>query len=551
MTEPATTHPFSPEGRRRALGAMAEGTLDVLVIGGGITGCGVARDAALRGWTVGLVEKEDFAFGTSSRSSKIVHGGVRYLEYGHFLLVRESARERTVLRDIAPHLVHYLPFYFPVFAPESITKIRAGLSVFDWLAGAKGDDRHEHLSEDEIRSALPGLRGTLKGGVRYPEYITDDARLTLENALSAAEHGALVANHARVGRILRDDTGRVVGVDVHDALTGDASTIRARCVVNTGGPWAEEILRASELEADKRLNPSKGIHLLLPAERLPIHGATFLKSTTGRRGLAIRRLGYVYVGTSDDPYSESLDTPRADRGEVEDLLAMVQDCFPEAGITLDDVLATWAGVRPLIAEEGKSTRDTSREDEVWHSTQGLVTVAGGKLTTYRRMAGRVIEAVIDELGEPPVDEDRTAEVLLPGAPEEPLEDFLLDRGRRLREVGIDADTVERLCWLYGNQLDALLALGEEDPEWLAPLGPGIPAIRGEAHLAATREMATTLVDFMDRRSALLLFSPDFGLAGVEEAASILGSVLGWDEVRRQAEVNSYRAFAAEHGVPRS
>lgn len=549
MTTAGAPHPFSQEGRSAALEAMSRRTLDVLIIGGGITGCGVARDAALRGWSVGLLEKEDFAFGTSSRSSKIVHGGVRYLEYGHFLLVRESARERTVLRDIAPHLVHYLPFHFPVFAPDSLTKIRAGLSVFDWLAGAEGDEKHDHLNAEEMRAALPGLREPLKGGVRYPEYITDDARLTLENALSAAEHGALVVNHARVERILRGADGGVTGARARDVLTGAEVTVHARCVVNAGGPWAQTILDESGLPAEKDLNPSKGIHLLVSAERLPIEGATFLKSATGRSGLAMRRLDYVYVGTSDDPYTESLDTPRATRAEVEDLLTMVCDCFPEAGLTLDDVLATWAGVRPLITEEGKTTRDTSREDEVWHTTRGLVTVAGGKLTTYRRMADRVLDAVIDELGSPPVDEDRTADVLLPGAPAEDVEGYLEGRGRKLAEAGVDPEAVRRLCWLYGTQLDDLLALGSENPRWLLPLGPGVPALRGEAYLAATREMAATLVDFMDRRSALLLFSPDFGLAGVEEAAAILGDVLGWDDGRRKAEVDGYRTYAAEHRLP--
>jgi glycerol-3-phosphate dehydrogenase len=473
---------------------------------------------------------------------------VRYLEYGQFLLVRESARERTVLRDIAPHLVHYLPFHFPVFAPDSLTKIRAGLSVFDWLAGAQGDEKHDHLDADEVRTALPGLREPLKGGVRYPEYITDDARLTLENAQSAAEHGALVANHARVDEILQTPEGRVNGVRVTDLLSGEEIVVHARCVVNATGPWAQLTLEDSGLPPEKPLNPSKGIHLLLPAHRLPIDGATFLKSRSGRRGLAMRRLDYVYVGTSDDPYVDSLDTPRATRAEVADLLAMVQDCFPEADLTLDDVIATWAGVRPLIEEEGKTTRDTSREDEVWQTTPGLITVAGGKLTTYRRMGGRVVEALIDELGDPP-HEDRTTEVLLPGAPTGPVDSFLAARGGALAAAGVDPAAVARLCWLYGTQLDDLLALGAEDPAWMEPLGPGVPAIRGEAHLAATQEMAATLVDFMDRRSALLLFSPDFGLAGAEEAAAILGSVLGWDEARRLAEIEGYRTYADEHRLP--
>lgn len=530
---------------------MATEPLDVLVIGGGITGTGVARDAALRGWKVALVEKEDFAFGTSSRSSKIVHGGVRYLEYGHFLLVRESARERRVVQAIAPHLVHRIDFLYPVFAPDSLMKIRAGLAVFDWLASAESAERHETLDPEETRRYVPGLREPLRGAVLYPEYITDDARLTLENAQSAAEHGALVANHARAEALFLDSIGRVRGARVRDLLGGEVYEIEARAVVNAGGPWAQQILETSGLTARKPLRPSKGIHILLSAARLPLAGATFLKASYGRRGLAMRRLDYVYVGTTDDEYHGPLDAPRATREEVLDVLAMTQDSFPAAGLGIEDVLATWAGVRPLIAEEGKSTRDTSREDEVWIEPPGLVTVAGGKLTTYRRMAARVIEALASELGPPPDPRERTARTPLPGAPPGDAETFRRAHAERLLAAGVSRAATERLCWLYGRQLDTLLRWGAEDPRWLEPLGPGVPAVRGEARLAVEHEMALTLADFMDRRSALLLFSPDFGLAGLEEAASILGRMLAWDEERRAHEVASYRRLAAEHAVPRS
>jgi len=525
--------------------------VDVLVVGGGITGCGIARDAALRGWSVALIDKEDFAFGTSSRSSKIVHGGVRYLEYGHFLLVRESARERTAIRSIAPHLVHRLNFLYPVFAPDSLLKIKAGLSVFDWLADAPKEDKHVNLEPHEVRARLPGLREPLQGAVQYPEYITDDARLTLENAISAAEHGALVANHAACERFLVDDTGGVRGARIQDRLTGNAFDVEARCVVNACGPWAEEVLRHADMPVEIPLQPSKGIHLLLSAERLPIQGAAFLKSRSGRRGLVMRRLDYVYVGTSDTKYDGPLDTPRATREEVLELLEMVQDCFPDAALGIEHVLATWAGIRPLIEEEGKTTRDTSREDEVWSGPRGLVTIAGGKLTTYRRMAERVIDEVREMLGPPPRDEVRTDTVLLPGAPEGDLVDFELRVKERLWATGLSEVTIQRLLWLYGRQLHQLLALAEEDPSWLEPLGPGVPAVRGEVKLAVEREMASNLIDFMDRRSALLLFSPDFGLAGAVEAAEIMGSLLSWDEARRSAEVEGYRAYADEHRVPAS
>jgi glycerol-3-phosphate dehydrogenase len=551
VTDRRSQHPFSPAGRAHALREMATRALDVLVIGGGITGVGIARAAALRGWSVALVEKEDFAFGTSSRSSKIVHGGVRYLEYGHFLLVRESARERRVVQSIAPHLVHRLDFLYPVFEPDSLMKIRAGLAVFDWLASAEGAEKHRTVDPDEVREQIPGLRDPLRGAVLYPEYITDDARFTLENALSAAEHGALVANRARAEALYRDRSGRVKGARVRDVLDGTVYEVQARVVVNAGGPWAEEILQESGLSAPKHLRPSRGIHILLPASRLPMRGATFLKSTYGRRGLAMRRLDYVYVGTSDEEHTGPLDSPSATRAEVLDVLAMAQDSFPDAGLGLEDVLATWAGIRPLVAEPGKSTRDTSREDEVWSGPEGLVTIAGGKLTTYRRMAERVVDVLRDQLGGAPQDADLTADVPLPGAPAEDIGVFTEERARRLRTAGVPEPTVARLGWLYGRQLDSLLALGADDPSWLRPLGPGVPAVRGEVKLAVETEMASSLADFMDRRAALLLFSPRFGLEGAVEAAAIMGDALRWDAAEREQQIAAYRQIARAHGVPDS
>ena len=537
-------------GRAKALNDLGRERLDLLIIGGGITGCGVARDAALRGWSVGLVEKEDFGFGTSSRSSKIVHGGVRYLEYGHFLLVKESAQERKTLRAIAPHLVHPLAFMYPVFEGESLMKIRAGLTVFDFLAGNEAKEKHVNLDPEQVREQLPGLRERLKGGVRYLEYITDDARLTLENAQSAAQHGALVVNHARAGG-LRIEDGRVMGCQVTDTLEGTVVDVTARVVVNATGAWCEEVLAEGEIENEHPLIPSKGIHILLRADRLPITGATFLRATNGKRGLAMRRLDYVYVGTTDTEYDGPLDRPRATRADVDEVLGMVQDCFPTQNLTHDDVLATWAGVRPLIKEEGKSTRDTSREDAVWHSPPGLISIAGGKLTTYRTMAQRILAIADADLGPASGLPERTASVPLPGAEVGPggIEEFRAHRGRNLREMGVAPEVVDRLNWLYGKQLDDFLALAAEDPGWLEPLHPDVPALRAEVQHAVTHEMAQTLTDFMDRRAALLLFSDNFGLAAAEAAAEIMAQALGWDADRRRQELEDYRALAAEHGLP--
>ena len=558
---------------------MALAPVDLLVIGGGITGAGVARDAALRGMSVALVEKEDFGSGTSSRSSKIVHGGVRYLEYLQFGMVRESARERRILCRIAPHLVHPLSFLYPVFDGESLLKIRAGLRLFDAFAGNAPDERSRRLSPAQTREWLPGLRDRLKGAVLYPEYITDDARLTLANIASAAEHGALVANHTRALSLMKEG-GRVVGARVlagveagvrSGAHPGTAASnlqpfeIRARVTLNATGPWVPELFAASGVEAPRRIIPSKGIHILIERNRLPLRAATFLRSSTGRRGLAMPRGPWVYVGTSDDVYHEDLDRPRARRDEIGELLEMLRDCFPEAALTPSDVKASWAGIRPLIYEEGKSTRDMSRHDEVWISPPGLVTVAGGKLTTYRAMGRRILEQVARAAagaaaagsgssaggaaatGAATAATDATERILLPGAPGEPIQLFRARIGEALRRAGVPEATRERMSFLYGTEAEQLLAWGREDPAWLLPLGEGVPAVRGEVRLGVEEGMALTLADMLDRRMALLLFAPDGGRAGASEAARIMGERLGWDDARRAGEVASYARLIAEHG----
>lgn len=542
--------PFGPVERLAALDAMAARPLDLLVVGGGITGCGLARDAALRGLAVALVEKVDFGSGTSGRSSKLVHGGVRYLAYGDVALVRESANERRVLGAIAPHLVHPLPFVFPLYKGDSKAKFRVGFTMFDKLASSAPHQRHRVLGPAEIRERAPALREPLTGGFLFMEYITDDARLTLENAISAAEHGAFVANRAAVTGFLVED-GKLVGARVRDEIDGRVREVRAAVVVNATGPWAEATIALGDSPAPKHVLPSKGIHLLFRADRLPLRGAVALKSPSGREGFAIRRWGYVYVGTSDVAHEGSLDGPVADRAAVDDVLRMAQDCFPALGLTEADVVSTWAGLRPLIAEEGKSPRDTSRHDEVWRSPEGLLSIVGGKLTTYRRMGERVMEHVGRELGRDLGDSRRTAEVPLPGGD---LGGRDFDAFREATEAGlvgrgVAAEAAERIAWLYGTGAEDLLRLGDEDPRWLEPLAAGSAAVRGEVRLAVERGMALTLADILDRRTGLLLFSEDRGLAAAPAAAAVAGELLGWTDATVAAELAAYQLLAAEHGVP--
>jgi glycerol-3-phosphate dehydrogenase len=529
---------------------MAARPLDLLVVGGGITGCGLARDAALRGLSVALVEKVDFASGTSGRSSKLVHGGVRYLAYGDVALVRESANERRVLGSIAPHLVHPLPFVFPLFKGDSKAKFRVGFVMFDKLAGSAPHQRHRALGPAEIRERAAALRDPLTGGFLFMEYITDDARLTLENAVSAAANGALVANHAAVAGFVVEG-GRLVGARVRDELDGTVREVRAAAVVNATGPWAEETIALGDSPAPKHVLPSKGIHLLFRADRLPLEGAVALKSPSGREGFAIRRWDYVYVGTSDVAHEGSLDGPVADRAAFDDVLAMTRDCFPSLDLGEGDVVSTWAGLRPLIAEEGKAPRDTSRHDEVWRSPEGLLSIVGGKLTTYRRMGERVMEHVGRELGRDLGDGSRTAEERLPGAElgGRDADAFRAATVEALRGRGVPAAAAERIAWLYGAQAEDLLRLGEADPAWLAPLGPGSSAVRGEVKLAVEEGMALSLADVLDRRTGLLLFSEDRGVGAAPAAAEIAGDLLGWTAAEATAQLDAYRELVAGHGVP--
>ncbi len=544
-------HPFSPAARASALAELAARPLDLLVIGGGITGCGIARHAALRALRVGLLETADFGFGTSSRSTKIIHGGIRYLQYGHIPLVRESARERWVLRRIAPHLVHPVAFVYPLYRGMNRLKYRIGFHLFDVLAGAAGDERHRMVDARETRTLVPDLRDELRGAGVYPEFITDDARLTLENAMSAAMHGALVANHAEVVELPRG-RGAAGAVHIRDIARGLDLAAQASVIVNATGAWAERTLRLAGIEAPKHLVPSKGIHLLFHAARLPLAGAAHLRTAAGREGLAIRRGDWVYVGTTDVESGDSLDHPRADAAAIDDVLRMARDCFPALDLTTADVRGTWAGIRPLIAEAGRSTRETSRRDEIWEHSDGLLSVVGGKLTTYRKMADRVMARVLarlDAKGDGPFDDDRSAHVPLPGGRLRGIaaDRFMARMAERFVSRGVEQAAARRIAWLYGSRAERLLAFADQDPAWLHPLGPGTPAVRAEARLAVEEEMALTLEDVLDRRLGLLLFSDDHGAAAAEEAANILAERLGWDEPRRQAEISGYRVLARAYG----
>lgn len=539
-----SVHPFSPEGREQALESMSNEDYDLLIIGGGITGSGIARDATLRGLKVALVEKEDFAYGTSSRSSKLVHGGVRYLETGNIGLVRESATERKILKHIAPHLIHPLDFIIPVFKGDSLMKYRAGFIIFDRLAKSTKKEKHKKLSATEVREYIPHLREPVKSGIIYGEYITEDARFTVMNARSAAEHGAKIANHTEATAFRYNDHGTVIGITAKDSLTGNTLNINAEMTINATGPWAEDVLHENGLEAPETLLLSKGIHLVFPAEKISLNNAVLLNASDGKSGFAIKRWNYVYVGTTDVIYKEGIDQPESDEEAIQHLLELVVDCLPLANLKREDIVGTWAGLRPLIKQEGKSTRDTPRDDEVWKIKDGLLTIAGGKLTTYRKMSDRVLKEVSKHTKKHINDNRRTKEVILPGGDiGEDYDTYQREMTSNLEEVGLSGETIERLVWLYGSANLEIINYGKVNNKWLEELAVGVPAIKGEVKLAVEKEMALTITDFMDRRSSLLIFEAEHGEKAINEVAKIMGELLGWSEAEKELQISAHHKSA--------
>ena len=390
--------------RDEARDRLTGGTFDVLVIGGGINGAGVARDAALRGLSVALIERDDFASGTSSRSSRLIHGGVRYLEHAFLHLVFEASRERRLLLRLAPELVQPLQFTWPLYRGARIPgwKLGAGLWLYDLLALFRNVGRHRRYSRTETLAAEPGLStGDLLGGDSYWDASTDDVRLTLANAVDATRHGAVLLNHASVTGLVLEN-GRAAGATVRDAFSGETFEVRARVVMNATGPWSDSIHKLEDPNARAVVRGTKGVHIAVPAERVGNHGALIvLAPQDGREMFVLPAGAQTIIGTTDTPTTEHPDEVRASRAEVRYLLDAVNHYFPSAKLTDDDVIAAWAGIRPLIASgNGGDPAKASREHEIVTGPRGVVSVSGGKLTTYREMSSQLVDRIEQALGRP-------------------------------------------------------------------------------------------------------------------------------------------------------
>jgi glycerol-3-phosphate dehydrogenase len=521
-----------------------------LIIGGGITGTGIARDAAMRGLRTVLVEQGDLGAGTSSRSSRLIHGGLRYLEQGRLRLVLEANRERRVLLRLAPHLVRPLPFVFPLHQGDrvSLWRLAAGMWLYDLLALFRNVAPHRMLSKRALLAGEPMIRERgLVGGARYFDAQCDDARLVLATARSAALNGAKVATYTAVEALELTD-GRVTGARVVDVLTGERGTVRAAAVVNATGPWADRVRTLEDPAAPPMLRPTKGVHLVVPRSRLGHHEAiAFLSPIDGRVMFALPWGDDSYVGTTDTDAREPPELVAASPEDVIYLLRSVNALFPNARLGVEDVRVTWAGLRPLLGDGTEGPSGVSREHAVVEGPAGMLTVAGGKLTTFRVMAADAVNSVLQQF------EDRghpvearpaaTDQEPLPGGETTEFGPF----HRAALDLGVGADTAEHLVRHYGTETAGIVNLAGVHRELQRKLHPRHPAIEAEVVHAARREMAQRVDDVLVRRIHLFYETPDRGAAAAGRTAELLAIELGWCPRRRLEEEARYEAIARGPG----
>lgn len=482
---------------------MKEETFELLVIGGGITGCGIALDAATRGIKTAQIEMRDFAFGTSSRSTKLIHGGLRYLKQLDFQLVNEVGRERAVVHGLAPHLVHPEKMLLPLISGGKYGKFGTwmGLSVYDYLAGVKGDDRRKMLDKEgalEIEPLLDGSR--LKGGGFYAEYRTDDARLTMAVAKAAAEKGVALGNYLKGEDFIYEDD-KIVGMQVKDQFTGELFEVKATTVVNATGPWVDTLRKVNKSLEGKRLYLTKGVHVVVPHSVFPVKYTVYFDVPDGRMIFAIPRGNKTYVGTTDTHYTNDIANPRTSKEDVEYIITSVNSMFPTVKFDQSIIESSWAGLRPLIYEEGKSASEMSRKDEIMLSDSGLISISGGKLTGYRKMAERTVDQVSKRLfgkvkkcitHEVDLDEGQFKDYT-------DVEKLQSQLEKKLKEAKIDADIPRYLLHNYGgNSLTIIDAAGENPTE--------TEIILAELEYCLNQEMCLTLEDFFVRRTGRLYFN---------------------------------------------
>jgi glycerol-3-phosphate dehydrogenase len=530
---------LGPQQRAQALERMATETFDIVVIGGGVTGTGTALDAVTRGLSTAMIEQRDYASGTSSRSSKLLHGGLRYLEQMNFKLVAEALHERNLmLNRLCPHLARPVSFLYPL--QHRIWErgyIGAGIMLYDIMATAADTPmpRHRHLSRRKALELAPSLaKESLVGGIRYWDAQVDDARHTMNIARTAAHHGAAVASSTRaIG--LAMDGDRVVGVEVRDLEAGDVFVIKARQVINTAGVWVDKIQDMAGLDNDD-IRASKGIHLVIPRDR--IRGETGMILRTEKSVLfVIPWDDHWIIGTTDTDWNLDLAHPAASQSDIDYLLENVNTVLADP-LTEDDVVGVFAGLRPLMSGESEATSKVSREHLVLDSAPGLISVVGGKYTTYRVMAKDAVDRAAEHL-DIPVPSSSTKYIPLVGAIG--YEELWDDRDRLAPDLGLDVAWIEHLLGRYGTLIHQVLDLIRSQPALGEPLEGAENYLAAEIAYAVSHEGALHLDDVLTRRTRISIETPDRGVGAAKAAAGLMASVLGWDEETIVREIDHYLA----------
>ena len=500
---------FSYSERENITKELSSNEVDLLIIGGGITGAGIALDAASRGMKVALIEKNDFASGTSSKSTKLIHGGLRYLKQFDFWLVKEVGTERAIVHKLAPHLVIPEKMILPLIDGGTygswLTSI--GLKVYDILASVEGEDKRKLLDKEEALEKEPLLpESILNGAGYYAEYRTDDARLTIEVLKTALNYDAKLLNYTEATEFIYEEN-RVVGAKVKDTFTGANFNIKAKYVVNACGPWVDELRQINHSKTGKRLHLTKGVHLVVPHDKLPVKQSVYFDVPDGRMMFAIPRGKVTYFGTTDTNYQLDKNNVETNLVDATYLISAVNNMFPEINLTLDDVESSWAGLRPLIHEEGKSASELSRKDEIFVSDTELISIAGGKLTGYRKMAERIVDLVGKKYKrrfEKEFDDIKTQEIVLSGGTfkdSSEVKSYTDAIYNRIAEVDFSEKDAEYLVYNYGKQTDIILKKFDE----LTDENQQEKMIKAEVWFTLNYEMVCTPTDFFMRRTGRLFF----------------------------------------------
>jgi glycerol-3-phosphate dehydrogenase len=528
---------FNAQKREEVKTLLASKEFDVLIIGGGITGAGILLDATSRGLSAALIEKEDYASGTSSRSTKLIHGGLRYLKNFEFKLVREVGKERAIVYNIAPHLVVPEKMLLPLVEGGSFGKFGTGIGLwlYDKLAGVTGEDKRKILSKGKTLEIEPTLRNDiLKGAGYYAEYRTNDARLTLEITKTAVQLKATAINYAAATDLVYENK-KITGVKCIDVITKTPFSIKAKKIVNATGPWVDELREKDKSLSEKKLHLTKGVHIVVNREKLPIKNSIYFDVEGGRMIFAIPRQEITYIGTTDTDFSEDKNSPKATKEDAQYLIDATNRMFPNAELKLLDILSSWSGIRPLIHEDGKNTSELSRKDELFISNSGLITIAGGKLTGYRLMAKKVVDLIGKQLN---INHKCTTQNIKISGGEfdtpDLVDSFILSIKSRLKSLQIVEKKAEYLVRTYGKQANSILEIFENENFNVL--------VEAEVWFSLRYDSTITLIDFFLRRTGKINFDP---LIVLEEAKITLPQFvkyLNWNKLAEKSAIKDLENY---------